>query len=116
MGEREIVPGRNDQCPCGSGRKYKHCCLASGDDLDRHWRSLREAEGRVVQTILDFALDRHGKTGLAAAGAKLATRKWPVKPIAATFLDEQGLALSPIEERLVRAALAAPLSSRSSSR
>ena len=35
MGEREIVPGRNDQCPCGSGRKYKHCCLASGDDLDR---------------------------------------------------------------------------------
>ncbi len=19
--------GRNDQCPCGSGRKYKHCCL-----------------------------------------------------------------------------------------
>lgn len=21
-------PGRNDPCPCGSGRKYKHCCLA----------------------------------------------------------------------------------------
>ena len=20
--------GRNDPCPCGSGRKYKHCCLA----------------------------------------------------------------------------------------
>jgi hypothetical protein len=20
-------PGRNDRCPCGSGRKYKHCCL-----------------------------------------------------------------------------------------
>jgi uncharacterized protein len=20
---------RNDPCPCGSGRKYKHCCLAS---------------------------------------------------------------------------------------
>jgi hypothetical protein len=19
-------PGRNDQCPCGSGRKYKKCC------------------------------------------------------------------------------------------
>ncbi len=19
--------GRNDACPCGSGRKYKHCCL-----------------------------------------------------------------------------------------
>ena len=21
-------PGRNDQCPCGSGRKYKKCCEA----------------------------------------------------------------------------------------
>ena len=20
------APGRNDPCPCGSGRKYKHCC------------------------------------------------------------------------------------------
>ena len=22
--------GRNDPCPCGSGRKYKNCCLESG--------------------------------------------------------------------------------------
>jgi HEAT repeat protein len=22
-----VKPGRNDPCPCGSGRKYKHCCL-----------------------------------------------------------------------------------------
>ena len=22
--------GRNDPCPCGSGKKYKKCCLASG--------------------------------------------------------------------------------------
>lgn len=22
--------GRNDLCPCGSGKKYKHCCQASG--------------------------------------------------------------------------------------
>jgi len=20
-------PARNDPCPCGSGKKYKHCCL-----------------------------------------------------------------------------------------
>nr|WP_302931906.1 SEC-C metal-binding domain-containing protein [Pseudomonas aeruginosa] len=19
--------GRNDPCPCGSGKKYKHCCI-----------------------------------------------------------------------------------------
>ena len=23
--------GRNDPCPCGSGKKYKKCCLLSGD-------------------------------------------------------------------------------------
>ncbi len=30
LGKRQAVakkePGRNDQCPCGSGKKYKHCC------------------------------------------------------------------------------------------
>lgn len=24
--------GRNKHCLCGSGRKYKHCCLKTGDD------------------------------------------------------------------------------------
>ncbi len=23
---RATRPSRNDDCPCGSGRKYKHCC------------------------------------------------------------------------------------------
>jgi len=22
-----VAPGRNSQCPCNSGRKYKHCCM-----------------------------------------------------------------------------------------
>lgn len=25
----EKVPGRNDPCPCGSGKKYKKCCITS---------------------------------------------------------------------------------------
>ncbi len=24
-------PGRNDPCPCGSGRKYKQCCAKKAD-------------------------------------------------------------------------------------
>lgn len=27
---RDYKIRRNEQCPCGSGKKYKHCCLASG--------------------------------------------------------------------------------------
>ena len=23
-------PGRNDPCPCGSGKKYKNCCAKKG--------------------------------------------------------------------------------------
>lgn len=30
--------GRNDPCPCGSGKKYKNCCLKEGND----WNSTRE--------------------------------------------------------------------------
>lgn len=25
-------PGRNEPCRCGSGRKYKHCCLAKDEE------------------------------------------------------------------------------------
>ena len=25
-------PGRNDPCPCGSGRKYKKCCMNNDND------------------------------------------------------------------------------------
>jgi hypothetical protein len=28
-------PGRNDPCPCGSGRKYKRCCLADDEERRR---------------------------------------------------------------------------------
>ena len=28
-----MMTGRNDPCPCGSGKKYKHCCL--GKEVDK---------------------------------------------------------------------------------
>ena len=28
------APGRNDPCPCGSGKKYKKCCGAEGGQAD----------------------------------------------------------------------------------
>jgi hypothetical protein len=31
---------RNPPCPCGSGKKYKHCCYGKGveDDGEIQWR------------------------------------------------------------------------------
>ena len=28
-----MTVGRNDPCPCGSGRKFKKCCAAQGEPL-----------------------------------------------------------------------------------
>lgn len=32
--------GRNDPCPCGSGRKYKQCCLQGGQGMTKRTRLL----------------------------------------------------------------------------
>ncbi|MBI3786292.1 MAG: SEC-C domain-containing protein [Deltaproteobacteria bacterium] len=55
--------GRNDPCPCGSGRKFKKCCAveSQGDDLARH--RLRRAEGTVVEQVLAFA-KQHYRVGV----------------------------------------------------
>lgn len=37
------VVGRNEPCPCGSGRKYKHCCLQK-DEVARVERLARQEE------------------------------------------------------------------------
>src|ERR1700760_4938264 len=39
--------GRNDLCPCNSGKKYKKCCLASDEAAAR---SARPAQQAVVPT------------------------------------------------------------------
>jgi uncharacterized protein len=31
--------GRNDKCPCGSGRKYKQCCLGKDEEKARKARA-----------------------------------------------------------------------------
>ena len=53
--------GRNDPCPCGSGKKYKNCCLSSGTQSirDRINRSVKEhgydsTMGRVLCNMYDY--------------------------------------------------------------
>ena len=59
--------GRNDLCPCGSGKKYKRCCLAQADAVEFMWQRLRRAEGSVVEKVLAFAKARYGTEVLARA-------------------------------------------------
>jgi hypothetical protein len=55
------TPGRNDPCPCGSGRKYKHCCLAPAASDDQRRVRVRRAEGHVVEALFAYALREFGK-------------------------------------------------------
>ena len=32
-------PGRNEPCHCGSGKKYKNCCLVKDEEADRAARA-----------------------------------------------------------------------------
>jgi hypothetical protein len=48
--------GRNDPCPCGSGKKHKHCCLkAAQPSDDSPWTRQRVASGRLAQEMMSFA-------------------------------------------------------------
>ena len=42
MPEAKPVPGRNEPCHCGSGRKYKQCCLEKDEAARREQRAAGE--------------------------------------------------------------------------
>jgi len=57
--------GRNDSCPCGSGKKYKHCCLSKESaksalrsepvSIDSPWGRQRAASDRLTGDLLELA-------------------------------------------------------------
>jgi hypothetical protein len=65
-----MKPGRNDPCPCGSGRKYKQCCLAkdtapSPDEL--LWRRLRRDLDGLLPELLAESVRQFGRSGVEEA-------------------------------------------------
>ena len=44
-------PGRNDPCPCGSGEKYKHCCMNTSA-----WYENKLLSGALIAVVLVAAL------------------------------------------------------------
>jgi hypothetical protein len=47
---------RNAPCPCGSGRKYKHCCQLEEDRLAKQARD----DSRVGRSISDWSVEEFG--------------------------------------------------------
>jgi hypothetical protein len=57
-------PGRNDRCPCGSGRKFKHCCEAKKKDAI----SSRMIVVGILGAILVVVLAALSNSGNASSG------------------------------------------------
>lgn len=60
--------GRNDPCPCGSGKKYKHCCydkevhssIPDAWSQDPAWGNIRLTEGKLIDAIIGFGIKEYG--------------------------------------------------------
>ena len=53
--------GRNEPCPCGSGRKFKHCYLPKQGEADAARVRIRSAEGRVLMAAFKHAIATWGQ-------------------------------------------------------
>jgi SEC-C motif len=48
------TPGRNDPCPCGSGHKYKKCCLRSKDEERATAHRSHDVRESAIARLLDY--------------------------------------------------------------
>jgi len=60
--------GRNQPCPCGSGKKYKKCCLGKEKvSSDLLYRRLGEAHDRLAHRLMRYGLKEFGESALGVA-------------------------------------------------
>ncbi|HJS76234.1 MAG TPA: SEC-C metal-binding domain-containing protein [Burkholderiales bacterium] len=62
--------GRNDPCPCGSGQKYKRCCLAKAQAEpveNLAWRRLRRLLDEYQRDMLRFVTNSYGRLAIEEA-------------------------------------------------
>ena len=85
--------GRNEPCPCGSGKKYKRCCLQKdnptvSDDLP--WRQVRAARESLNAKMMEFSVEVYGKDALHLAWEEWCCEHEEPLAHAATGADMRG--------------------------
>lgn len=69
-------PGRNEPCHCGSGRKYKQCCLAKDEAAAAQARAKAAAETAAsTDASAEDVPAEHAKPGAAAPAPPKAKHK-----------------------------------------
>jgi hypothetical protein len=72
-------PGRNDPCPCGSGKKYKKCCLPKGEARADAAHAHDDDEIAVASHVV-VELVQAGKLADADAAARDLIKRYPNEP------------------------------------
>jgi hypothetical protein len=72
--------GRNDPCPCGSGKKYKKCCLTKGEVPPGTSQGKRRAGQGGGATDNDYAADAQLLVARAAGRCTREGRERPIEP------------------------------------
>jgi hypothetical protein len=88
-----MTVGRNDVCPCGSGKKYKKCCLSAGvtnEAAKLHYERLAGCYEKLEERLGEHAYQLFGPDGPVLALDEFLG--WPEgdEPVEADFLDRQG--------------------------
>jgi len=81
-------PGRNDPCPCGSGKKYKHCCGSAADEAVTPGPA-RGSRSGGVQRAIDWLINRHRKAVTIAIDDLLGDGLTPEEYAALQALDRE---------------------------
>jgi hypothetical protein len=81
------MTGRNDPCPCGSGKKYKKCCLRKDQEAARAEREEAERNKDFLEEIIPAEIKGESRLSFPS-GAGLMPEPEVVKeadPVVATF-------------------------------
>ena len=73
--------GRNDPCPCGSGKKYKHCCLRQETAGKSEAMGRDRAWDTIVERLLDFSREDRFRKDLQAAFDLFWNRSYTIEQV-----------------------------------
>lgn len=108
-GSGSRAPGRNEPCPCGSGKRYKQCCGSLGADRSPASPVQREP-GNAEAGLLQAAMARHqaGRLDDAEALYRQTLQANPANAVAQQYLGVLAMQRgNPVQgEALIREALA----------
>jgi hypothetical protein len=97
-------PGRNDPCPCGSGKKYKRCCLANLGA----WERQRNGLLTTLEVVMEWLMEHHEEAVERAFQDRLDRFVAPEQTIALKALhpnDKRVIDINLLEEFLAEGVL-----------